>query len=1035
MKQAQLVRVRLGEFELGLRTGELRSGDVTTLLREQPLQVLRLLVEAEGELVSREEIKKKLWPNDTIVEFDHSINAAIKNLRRSLGDSADQPKYIETLARRGYRLMVPVIRVAFDDSSGEVAAGIDGTAARLQPEAGLLGKKVSHYRVLEIIGGGGMGLVYKAEDLKLGRQVALKFLPEELASDPVALQRFEREARTASSLDHPNICTIYEVEEHEQQPFIVMQLLRGETLRDRLAAAVALEKRLPLDELLEIAIQICCGLEAAHAKGVIHRDIKPANVFITDTGVAKILDFGLAKALLEAPETAQSEHAFKAASDENALKGPVFGRAGDSDSHLGASLAGGSPEVTLTRFGVALGTAGYMSPEQIRGEKLDARSDIFSFGLVLYEMATGRRAFGGETLAVLHDAIQYREPEPVRELAPEMPSQLEAVISGCLQKTREQRFQAVVEVRTGLTGLQESLHVLPSFGEEPKKRSRGRAFVAVAVAAVLLLAIASALLYRRMHPASKLASNDTILVAEFENKTGDEVFDGSMTAALRAALVQTPFLNILTPEKADRVLKDLGRSDREPLTYDRAREVCAKTNSAAVITGSIADDGNSYKLVLKAVRCDTGVVIASSESVADQLGLVVKQLGLAAFTLRRQLGESPKTLQDFNDPLEIATTSSVPALKEVVLAMAAKDLPQSIDHLRRAIERDDNFATAYVNLGDVLWSNGNRETGVENIRRAYELRNRATRLQRIFIETQYFNLVTADLEKARTVLQEATKTYPNMANLHNSLGWTLQLLGRYDEAAAETREAIRLAPSGASYADLIRDECAMQRYHEAKTVFDDALARGRDGPGLRIYTLEMAFAEGDDDLLRQQLSWLLEHNKSSADVWALQADIAAGHGKMKDAQRFFSEGASVATRSGLLEPAAEVWSDEAMREAWIGNSDLTRNAARQALAPGANTEVKSETASALALMGDVQPAEKLADQLNQEHPQSTIVQKFDLPSIRAPHRHPSREQCRSHSFAPIDPIRPGRRGPADADSSLCPRPCLPPGRQNSRGRR
>jgi eukaryotic-like serine/threonine-protein kinase len=425
MQRASSARVRLGNFELHLISGELSNGDGKVLLQQQPLQILRMLIERDGEPVTRDEIKSKLWPNDTIVEFDQSINAVIRNLRKALGDSADQPTYIETLARRGYRLKVAVEWIA--DPANEVSAPGPDPPLRQQPDSNLIGQKVAHYRVLEVIGGGGMGMVYKAEDLKLGREVALKFLPPELATDEVALQRFEREAQAASSLDHPNICTIHAVEEHNGQPFLVMQLLHGQTLRDRLGALAADHKTLPLAELLNIAQQICEGLQAAHAKGIIHRDIKPANIFLTDKEAVKILDFGLAKAVsaIEQPEV-----------DELPA---------EPSAEATAARPAKSLDTTLTRFGVALGTAGYMSPEQVRGEKLDARTDIFSFGLVIYEMATGQRAFHGETAAVVHNAILHADPVPARQLNPGIPGQLEAAISKALEKDRELRCQSAAD--------------------------------------------------------------------------------------------------------------------------------------------------------------------------------------------------------------------------------------------------------------------------------------------------------------------------------------------------------------------------------------------------------------------------------------------------------------------------------------------------------------------------------------------------------------------------------------------------------------
>ena len=381
MRNTPQGRARFGVFELDLKAGELHKDGQTVLLQEQPLQVLRMLVVNAAELVTREEIQKKLWPNDTVVEFDHGINTAIQKLRQALGDSADKPSYIQTVARRGYRLIAPVERAESGSNDSlevePVSSGQDETTARIKLESALTGKTISHYRLLHVIGGGGMGVVYKAEDLKLGRAVALKFLPEEIGSDPRALERFQREARTASSLNHPNICTIYEIEEHEGRPFIAMELLEGRTLRDRLATATLAAEPLSIDRALNIALQISEGLEAAHEKGIIHRDIKPANIFVTNKGVTKILDFGLAKLLRPSGEQAT-------AAEIDGGPGPL------------SPVVAGSEALNLSRPGRAAGTAAYMSPEQVRGEKLDPRTDLFSFGLVLYEMATGRRAFTGD---------------------------------------------------------------------------------------------------------------------------------------------------------------------------------------------------------------------------------------------------------------------------------------------------------------------------------------------------------------------------------------------------------------------------------------------------------------------------------------------------------------------------------------------------------------------------------------------------------------------------------------------------------------
>jgi eukaryotic-like serine/threonine-protein kinase len=498
-------RVQIGTFELDLGAGEVRKDGRGVVLQEQPFRVLRILVASPGKLVTREEIRRELWPNDTAVEFDQGINTAIRKLREAFADSAEKPKYIETVARRGYRLIAPVKWL----ESSSVSPSIPPLARA----AKLIGRKVSHYRVLEILGGGGMGVVYKAEDLKLGRRVALKFLPEELADDPVALKRFEREARAASALEHPNICPVYEFGEHEGQPFIAMQLLSGQTLRDRLGDATAAggvhpgrDRRVTeprqsgargapprIDELLDVAIQIAEGLDAAHSKGVIHRDIKPANIFITTRGEAKILDFGLAKL---------AEIDVAAGLADQTDDGGVKPR---RDALRSASQAS-----HLTRTGPALGTAAYMSPEQVRGEGLDARADLFSFGLVLYEMATGQAAFAGQTVAQVYDGIVNRTPPAARELNPDIPPKLEEIINESLQKDRDLRYQTAAEIRVDLRELRAGLvpargqpvleyHGLGAFaGRQPQARlehtatTRGRKLWKL-LAAVVVLGVGAAL--------------------------------------------------------------------------------------------------------------------------------------------------------------------------------------------------------------------------------------------------------------------------------------------------------------------------------------------------------------------------------------------------------------------------------------------------------------------------------------------------------------------------------------------------------------
>ena len=523
MEAAVSNRVRLGAFELDLKAGELRTGDRKVRLQEQPFQILLMLVERAGGLVTREEIKKKLWPNDTVVEFDHSIHTAINKLRQAFGDSAENPKYIETVARRGYRLMVLVERA----NASPASLGFEAPAPPVPepPVSGLSGRKISHYRVLELLGGGGMGVVYKAEDLKLGRRVALKFLPEEIASDAKALERFEREAQAASSLDHPNICAIHEFGEHEGRPFIAMSLLEGQTLRDLIAARAA---PFATDELLNLAIQIANGLAAAHEKGIIHRDIKPANIFITHRGEAKVLDFGLAKL-----------------TDAGNLEGLRY-QAPSQEPHSAPAH-----DLSLSLTGVAMGTAPYMSPEQVRGEKLDARTDLYSFGLVIYEMATGARAFSADTTAGLHEAILNRTPVPARELNAELPPKLEEIINKALEKDREVRYQTAGEMCADLEELRR-------WGSGRRRKSS--VLLAAGVIAVGLAILMTAFLVRRF-----VGKNGRSGGAIAQMASEQRITSNPPEASVRFAIVSPDGRQIAYSDPNGLYLREIGSGATRPL--------------------------------------------------------------------------------------------------------------------------------------------------------------------------------------------------------------------------------------------------------------------------------------------------------------------------------------------------------------------------------------------------------------------------------------------------------------------------------------
>jgi serine/threonine protein kinase/DNA-binding winged helix-turn-helix (wHTH) protein/tetratricopeptide (TPR) repeat protein len=1043
MAQIYPARVRLGAFEFDLRAGELRNGQQIVSLQEKSVRVLEILIEHAGEIATREEIRKKLWPNDTIVDFDHGINTAVKNLRRAFGDSADEPKYIETVARRGYRLMVlvewpaPPENVA-EDSSDAVSSraersGVEGPAddSDAPPKAKLTvgrltGKVVSHYRVLEVIGGGGMGLVYRAEDLKLGRAVALKFLPEEVGDDPKARERFQREAHAVSALNHLNICTVYDFDDYEGHPFIAMELLQGKSLRDHIADG---NFRLSQPEGLEIAVQIASGLEAAHEKGIIHRDIKPANIFITEKNVAKILDFGVAK--MVAPDSSPAngdpqnsavilsgERLSRDAGQPNEVEGPAVsddevqlqvprlglkpslgmtneiseGTGAPEGAPLQGTAAAAAPaksETTLTRTGMKLGTAGYMSPEQIRGEPLDARTDIFSFGLVLYEMATGERAFTGDTEAILHDAIQHREPKLVRELAPEVSPPLAGIIEKCLEKEPKQRLQTASELHKALLHAQPvTSTVIPLPVEKEKGRSLHRELWPAAIlSAVILVAVIAAVLYRHAHPAPKLTDKDTIVLADFENKTGDEVFDGSLTEALRIGLEQTPFLNLLTRNKVNRVLKQLGASEGEWLTLEKAKEVCAKTNSTAVVAGSIADAGNRYDINLWAVRCDTGASIADTRTSAKERNLIVKELGLAAIGLREQLGEPLNTIREFNQPLEVAATPWIESLKEFTEGDRIRPTMgdgAAMEHFRHATEIDPSFAYAYTILASCAYNSAQRATARESATRAYELRNKATRRQKLHIEGNYFNISTGEDDQAVAVLTETVREYPYDFGSRNNLSRLLRVRGLYERAATQAREAIVLNPeSYPPYYNLMFSQVAMGQLGAASSTFEDARSHGIDNEMLRDARYTVAFIERDTKTMEEQIQWTAQRSMQLSDLFWEQFFTPSYFGQRKKARRFAIHALEGANSTGFQEPVALAKLNVALAEVEVGNASLARDGAMNALSPNSTTQVRLKAALVLARSGEPEKAENLARQVNAEMPQDTHLQNYDLPCIRA----------------------------------------------------
>ena len=990
-----------------------------------------MLLERDGQVVTREEIQKRLWPNDTVVEFEHSINAAIAKLRKAFGDSATEPRYIETIAKRGYRLIAsaewlsdsgmtlvgsfptlspkpgekePALSLPKGGAPapGHPNGGSDAAAVQMQLEPpGLTGRTVSHYRVLDIIGGGGMGVVYRAEDLKLGRPVALKFLPEELGSDPQALERFSREARTASSLNHPNICYIHEFGEHEGQPFIAMELLEGETLRDRLAADEP-PKPLLLQELLDIGIQVSEGLQAAHEKGIIHRDIKPANIFLTSKGAVKILDFGLAKlveapgAQVEVPNSDLKGHDFSradaAAPFESRMLPPRPGREhapseNTDDRH-------GTPEVVpfqnhivvdpaLTRTGVAMVTAGYMSPEQVRGEKLDARTDIFSFGLVLYEMATGQRAFGGETAVAVHDAILNQTPLPASERNSAIPPKLEAIVNRAIEKDREQRYQTAGEMRRDLQSVAER-----PIESESGKAGRGsrRKWPTAATALIAVAAIAGGL-YWRAHRPPKLTDKDTIVLTDFVNHTGDPVFDDSLKQALSDQLAQSPFLNILSNRRVRAALKEINRPASEPLIEDVAQEVCRHTGSRAILTGVIRQLEKGYQLELKAVDCDTRQILAEAQEPAPDKGVVLRALDEAAIAVRKQMGEPLTSVQKYATPLPEATAVSLEAWKSYGMGNRAsfeKGSTASLPFYKRAVEIDPNFASAYIALCFAYANRGELQPSEEYGRKAYELRDRVNERERLRIESTYYFRLTGQLDKAAETYERWQQSYPKDVMPRGNLDVIYSMLGKVEKALDGDRELVRLQPNiGIAYENLADDYLSLNRLDEAAAALKQAEDRKLMSDDMLVRRYQLAFLQVDTAQMGELAAAAkgkpgIEHSMLSS-----KADTEAWYGRFKAARKLVQEAMDSAQHNDAKETAAEYEAGAALYEAAAGNPQQARTTAVAALKLAQNRIVKARAALALAQAGEVAAAEKLAGEIDKERPLGTGAQQYWLPMIRA----------------------------------------------------